>query len=207
MRDQDETQQIARKTDRGSAERTQSRQQENVGNRSIDSGSLSDGHGNHRAGLGGSGIHAGQPGNLGNSMDHPSGLANSGNRRTHSNSGSFRKQPEKVSISENLVPMLMLYMWSGLEFARDEVVSSMKSGGSEAEDINEFFSEVFLVWRNQIIATYIAIGLIFTLIRKFMENDSSVGLFFSLGGAFFIFLAIMAVKRFYQRPRKTSSFI
>ena len=208
MKDENEqAQRGKREAERRSAECPQSRQQEDVGDRSIDSRSIGNGHGGDRPGLGRSGVHADKPDNIGSSMDQHSWMAGHGYRGTDGNSGVFRQQAEKVKIPENLAPMLILYMWLGLEFARDEVVSTMKSNGSGTESINRFFSEVSLAWRNQIIATYVAIGLFFTLIRKFLSDDSSFGLIFSLGGAFFIFLAIMAVKRFYQQPRKTNSFL
>ena len=208
MKDEHEkTQQRTREAGRRSTERPQSRQQENVGNRSIDSRSLSDGHGGDRPWMGRSGVHADKSGDTGSSMDQYSWMAGHGYRGSDGSSGVFRQQAEKVKIPENLAPMLMLYMWLGLEFARDEVISTLKSNGSETESISRFFSEVSLAWRNQIVATYVAIGLLFTLIRKFLSDDSSFGLIFSLGGAFFIFLAVMAVKRFYQQPRKTNSFL
>lgn len=203
----EETQPRAREAGRRSAERNQSRQQEDVGDRSIDSRSIGNGHGGDRPGLGRSGVHADKFENIGGSMDQHSWMAGHGYGSTDGDSGVFCQQAEKIKIPKNLAPMLMLYMWLGLEFARDEVVSTLKSNGSGTEGINHFFSEVSLAWRNQIIATYVAIGLFFTLIRKFLSDDSAFGLIFSLGGAFFIFLAIMAVKRFYQQPRKTNSFL
>lgn len=108
-----------------------------------------------------------------------------------------------MTMPENVAPMMALYMWLGVGFARDAVVANLKSEGMEDAAIEEVFAQEISKWRIQIIGTYVVTGVVCTLIRKLMPADAPFGLLFSLGGALLIVMAIMATQRFFRRPHVT----
>lgn len=108
-------------------------------------------------------------------------------------------------ISVGVERMLLLYVATGLRVARTSIDTALRDEGMDDAAIEQAVEAAQLRWRHLVVGSYAVTGMLLLLIRRLLDANATVGLFFSLGGMLAVAFAATAGTRLYIRGKHAPS--